>query len=279
MFPELEEQGFHMLTARRREEQLHGHAFLEFSYILSGAATHYLDGNTAEMRAGDFFIVDYGTRHAYRAHGDEPFLIFNFIFYPQFIDRALADCHSFREVADSYLLHFQYGSLISSPTGRIFHDDGGKLREIVEDMMREYEKKRVGYKEYIRCRFLEALILVLRRLAKEERRQLSAAVEALTVRVREHYAEPLCLSALAAEQNYSLSHLSKKFAAEVGERFSDYLQRVRIEQSCRLLETTELPITAVAEAVGYENVRFFNRVFRRLLHTTPREYRKNRPLS
>ena len=160
-----------------------------------------------------------------------------------------------------------------------FHfDDGGKLRDIVGDMMHEYEKKRVGYKEYIRCRFLEALILLLRRLAKEEKRQLSAAVEAVVACVREHYAAPLCLSTLAAEQNYSLSHLSKKFAAEVGERFSDYLQRVRIEQSCRLLETTDMSIAAVAEAVGYENVRFYNRVFRRLLHTTPREYRKNRRL-
>ena len=53
MFVELDAQGFHMLTAHRREEPLHGHAFLEFSYILSGAATHFLDGETAEMRAGN----------------------------------------------------------------------------------------------------------------------------------------------------------------------------------------------------------------------------------
>lgn len=52
-----------------------------------------------------------------------------------------------------------------------------------------------------------------------------------------------------------------------------YCQRLRILESCRPLSGTELKISAAAHTVGYENLKFFNRLFRELLHMTPREYR------
>ena len=47
-----------------------------------------------------------------------------------------------------------------------------------------------------------------------------------------------------------------------------YCQRLRILESCRLLSGTELKISEVAHTVGYENLKFFNRLFRELLHMT-----------
>ena len=58
--------------------------------------------------------------------------------------------------------------------------------------------------------------------------------------------------------------------------FSRYLQRIRVEQSCRLLETTDLRISEIAQTVGYGNVKFFNQVFRSALGTSPRQFRRLR---
>jgi len=54
------------------------------------------------------------------------------------------------------------------------------------------------------------------------------------------------------------------------------LQRIRIEQSCRLLENSDLRVSEIAARVGYENVKFFNQVFKQTVKLTPREFRKSR---
>jgi AraC-like DNA-binding protein len=53
-----------------------------------------------------------------------------------------------------------------------------------------------------------------------------------------------------------------------------FLQRMRIEEACRLLAQTNLSMAEVAAAVGYQDTRHFSKVFRRYQVISPREYRK-----
>lgn len=274
-YPELDKHQFHILVADSSAVALHGHEFLELSYVMSGKMAHRVDDQTAVVQTGEYFIVDHGTRHAYHALTEEPLRVVNFLFYPAFADRTLAGCSTFREVVNSYLIRFSYQSLNASPTGKTLRDESGRIRVILEEMLAEYAAKRQGYVEYIRCLFLEILILTMRNIGKKsEDGATSDAVEQIAAYVKENYAGRLRLADLARQYNYSLSHLSKKFKAEMHTGFSDYVQRIRIEQSCHLLETSALPVTAVAEAVGYGDVRFFNKTFKSVLQVTPREFRR-----
>ena len=54
----------------QKQVSLHDHSFLELTYILNGTAEHTLDGHTTTLHPGDYLIVDYGSRHSYRAQGD-----------------------------------------------------------------------------------------------------------------------------------------------------------------------------------------------------------------
>jgi len=49
---------------------------------------------------------------------------------------------------------------------------------------------------------------------------------------------------------------------------------LRLEESKHTLETTDLPIEAVANEAGYEDASFFGRLFRRKVGLTPAQYRK-----
>ena len=44
---------------------MHTHAFLEFVYVCSGEAVYHIGSHSGEIRAGDYFIIDYGTEHDY----------------------------------------------------------------------------------------------------------------------------------------------------------------------------------------------------------------------
>jgi quercetin dioxygenase-like cupin family protein len=52
---------------------LHGHSFLELSYICGGEVEHTLDGKSSMLSEGDYIIVDYGSRHSYANRTEVPF--------------------------------------------------------------------------------------------------------------------------------------------------------------------------------------------------------------
>ena len=273
-FRELAENKFHISVAYSGDCAMHGHDFLEFSYVKSGKIEHNIDGKTSIVNAGDYFIVDYGTLHEYKSISDEPTVVINLLFYPEFIDRTLAGYRSFEDVVNSYLVRFSYKTLKFSPTGKTFHDKDGKILEIVTKLTEEYVSKKYGYIEFIRCLFVEMLITTMRKIGKNERETgKSDVIIEITEYIKGHYMDKIRLSDMADKYNYSLSHMSRKFSEETGIGFSEYLQRIRIEQSCRMLENSDRKIGEIASLCGYENIKFFNKVFKDTLKLTPREFK------
>ncbi len=56
--------------------------------------------------------------------------------------------------------------------------------------------------------------------------------------------------------------------------FSTYLNQLRLQEAARLLETKKASITEIAYAVGYKSVNYFNRLFKKTYHITPKAYRE-----
>ena len=68
--------------------------------------------------------------------------------------------------------------------------------------------------------------------------------------------------------------LKRRFKAATGSTLIGHLQNLRIEESKRLLEQEDLPIEEVSEEVGYMDVSFFRRLFKRLTGLSPGQYRR-----
>jgi AraC-like DNA-binding protein len=64
------------------------------------------------------------------------------------------------------------------------------------------------------------------------------------------------------------------FKRNTGNRFVDYVRKLRIGAACRLLTETPVPVTDVCYEVGYRNISNFNRCFRREKGLTPSQYRR-----
>lgn len=91
----------------------------------------------------------------------------------------------------------------------------------------------------------------------------------------EHYSNPeLSLHYLSEKFELSSRMLSKLFKAETGERFVDYLIRIRMEESKRMLVHTSDSVQSIGERVGYLQVISFIRTFKKSEGLTPGEYRK-----
>ncbi len=95
--------------------------------------------------------------------------------------------------------------------------------------------------------------------------------------IHEHLAEEeLSLKWLAKEMLYmNVDYLGKLFRKETGEKFTDYVLRVRMEKAKELLaEHGDCRIFEIAEKVGFgQNTQYFSQVFKRFLGCTPKEFR------
>ena len=74
---------------------------------------------------------------------------------------------------------------------------------------------------------------------------------------------------------YTPQYLSSLFSDEMGMSIQEFLQRLRMEEACRLLAGSDLPLSQIAAAVGYRDSRHFSKVFRRYQSLSPKEFRKS----
>lgn len=259
----------------RTQEQgdigLHRHDFFELTYILDGKIEHTIDGTSAVLKKGNYFFVGIGTAHRYRRIGQAPCKLWNFLFLPEFIDRTLAGCEDFSELLRGCELRLGSLSAPASPADRVFFDADGRVLAQLTEIQREYEQRQSGYLEAVHCALVRILIETIRQSPAQQ--PPDGLCRAICAYLDRHYRQPLRLEVLSRELHYSPAYLSARFRAGCGQTMQSYCQRLRILESCRLLSGTELKISEVAHTVGYENLKFFNRLFRELLHMTPREYR------
>lgn len=88
----------------------------------------------------------------------------------------------------------------------------------------------------------------------------------------------LCLADIAAHQGISSSYVRKLFAAE-GARFTAYVLETRLEYVSRMLldpDASTQSISAIALKCGFNDISYFNRVFRRRYGCTPSRLRQGR---
>lgn len=93
--------------------------------------------------------------------------------------------------------------------------------------------------------------------------------------IKEHYADTLTLSYLAKIVCVNPAYLSSRFAKHCGQNFLEYLTDFRINKAKDLLKHTNLQIQEIADQIGYNDVTYFNRIFRRETGLTPGLYRSD----
>ena len=88
-----------------------------------------------------------------------------------------------------------------------------------------------------------------------------------------HFTESLCIESMAHDLGINQPTLSKVFSKTFHTNFNQYLNEVRLEYACSLLQYTDMSITDACMNAGFESQRTFNRVFQDKMHMSPRVYR------
>ncbi len=98
-------------------------------------------------------------------------------------------------------------------------------------------------------------------------------VKTIIKHVETHYQEKLSIPDMASLCGFSCSHFMKFFKQHIGMSFTSYLNDYRLTMAARMLTVSQDTVASVAEVCGFENLSYFNRLFRRKFGVTPMQYR------
>ncbi len=99
-------------------------------------------------------------------------------------------------------------------------------------------------------------------------------IEELLDYLRHNLAEPIKLPHLARRAGFSVPSFCRVFKRATGHSLLTYVRGLRIDRAKHLLATTELPNTSVAELSGFHSQHHFIRSFKKVMRSTPGEYRR-----
>lgn len=89
-----------------------------------------------------------------------------------------------------------------------------------------------------------------------------------------NYQANIKLETIAPLFGYNSAYLGKIFSKTVGENFNNYVDSIRIKHAKQLIIENKLKVYEISEAVGYKNVDYFHKKFKKYVGQSPAEYRK-----
>ena len=92
--------------------------------------------------------------------------------------------------------------------------------------------------------------------------------------IRENYNRKLSLNEIAGASGLSAPYFSTIFKEEMGENFSNYLNRLRIEKAVALLSETGKNLNEIAKLCGFEDQSWFSKIFKNITGMSPGKYRE-----
>ena len=138
------------------------------------------------------------------------------------------------------------------------------------DKQRNERQNMDKLKEY----YLQFFLNITEMLKSESIYALDDVIEKVQVYIRHNYQKDLNQDFIASLFYMNRSYLSTLFRQKTGMKFVDYLNDVRIEKSKEMLSGSSRKMYQISKAVGYDNPKYFFRIFKKKTGITPEQYRE-----
>ncbi len=271
-------------SPRKREgaERGHSHDFVEVTLVTSGSGFHVFQGREFPVVIGDCFSVLPGEQHGFRDTRD--LRVVNLMFYPKLLAGDypyLAEIPGFRRFFTIEPL-FRYETSFTQKL-HLSMSQQEECSSLLNRLAAELDAKRPGYRVAARALCLQCIVFLCRaydasvksRSVHEQFGHKERVVADAVAYLEQNYANDVRLGDVAGHVFMSPSRLQHLFKERAGTSLTDYLLKLRLEQACELLRTTDAKITQVALRSGFHDPAYFTRVFSKAVGKSPSQYRRS----
>lgn len=251
------------------------HEKLEIFYTISGKGKYFIEDKVYTFEAGDLFVINNHELHKSQLIDGQPFEALIIMFNPD-----LAKAVHLEDGMDPLSIFYERHN---DHQLRLDKDLQRQFENVFDAMKTEYERKQ-GYSQRIIASLLQWLLVELKRAYEKNDplnsvelytgSELKDIVANVLDYVDTHYCEDIKLSQIAAELCVSPSYLSREFKKETGFSLVEFISSKRIRLARELLLKSNLQVTEIAGRVGYNNVTHFHWTFKKMVGTSPGNFRK-----
>lgn len=256
-----------------RKIDTHWHEFFEIAFVLSGTGVHTLNGVSTRMERGMLFLLTPADFHEIVPDPGETIILYDLIFLESYMNNEILEMIF---ASDTAYIH------------TFAAKEADQLEEVCKRIWDESLHADIGYPIIIQGMLERLLIDLARACRRSADSVLSAAanhpdssvlhpsVRRTLVYLHHHFREALTLSKVADYAGLSATYFSECFHKQVGVPYQIYLQQLRLKFAKSLLASTQLTITEVCFAAGFNTVPHFEKIFKKNFRMTPSQYRRTR---
>lgn len=245
-------------TKRNNTFPLHLHKYLECFYVTEGTMRLEVGGTWFDVKPHDFAVVFPDMLHQFYVDDQV-------VSHGIYVLGATALAGSFADILQKY-----YPRTPVIESGKVHPDILHGLNTLLQSEGDPYyQDLRQAYFQILLARILPVCDLA------EKGEQMGADLAGQAVAyLSGHFKEQVSLSGMARHLGVSPYVLSRVFSGVLKTSFNQYLNELRLDYACYLLQATERPVTDIFLDAGFNSQTTFNRVFREKYLLSPREYRK-----
>jgi AraC-like DNA-binding protein len=267
-------QRFYVDIQTMAYSKLHHHDYAELSFFVDGTGYEFINGIGHRLQSGTASFILPHQIHVIHNAPNQPVRKYRCMFDFSLLNDMCGN-------PDISRLLYSVGSTLPS-----FVDLHGYLEErmkaVFEQLHHEYTlSDSPVHQAMIGLKLREAVLWFIRAasetpldFAQYEREDHSEFWDILHY-VHTHCSDNLSLEELSHQFHYSVQHISRSFKDRTGKGFLDYVHELRINSAITMLIHTNMPITEIAVAAGFDSFRTFARVFRQIKGQTASEFRNS----
>lgn len=247
----------------------HYHPAVELTYIAKGRGTRLVADHVDSFEGGDLVLIGANVPHYWHMHGNSAGLSLQWDFT---FDHGI---WSFGEAAALRpLLEFaRRGLQLRGPTAEI-------TRRRMEAMPGRAMLDRLsGFLEIlgglVMAPCADLVPLSAQSFSLSGSAETQEAIRRAVSYILANYRENVNLADLLRLTGMSRATFARQFALNVGKSFSSFRNQVRLQAVCRALQVSSESVGTIAFSHGFNQLSFFNRLFRREFGVNPSEYRTN----
>lgn len=258
IYPFYEDRGTEVHCRRRKRLRCnkHIHDHVELVVMTKGKATAYIENNPVILEEGNAFIAFPNQIHYFSDdYGEFDSILFIF--------------------PSNLFADFSKIFKTKQPSSPIIPIDMDTLLPILQLTLKE----KYNPSNYSDTVIKNCLCIILSNIFRTaelvtiEKRNINA-LQSVLIYCGEHYTEDITLEKIAENTHMSKYYISHLFSKEIGMSFPEYISTMRIRDAEAMLKNSDLSITEVAFAVGFNSLRSFNRHFYAQTGKTPRQIKK-----
>lgn len=251
----------------------HSHSYYEMFYLKEGLCEFYIDNQKYIIKKGMVVFIPINTVHQ-TFYIEAPFHERISIEFTLDFATDIIECLGLKHFKNILLENI---FTITDEIQPIFFN-------LINNIQFVFNTNNIYTSCYEKLYFQQLILMLFNQTSKIDKRicankqtnikDVDTAIHTTMMYIQENFSKDISLADVASMAHLNPSYFSKKFKAVNGFGFKDYINKVRINHSEKLLLETDKSITDIAFECGYINSNYFGDAFKHLNNVSPSVFRK-----